>query len=352
VNPLRRLARGDALHLTVRDASLHAVMMHRGAATWAGEATYASLAELTDAVARLAAEPAHPCRRLVVTLERPVVQLRTLADLPPVSHRALAAVVAHQASRFFRKNGVPLVTDAVWVGAEPAGLRGWPPRRLIRFVLGRAREPPSRPIARAAAAAEPLIEAIAAGARAAGLALEAIAPPQGDAALSLFSPALRQTRARVARRGLRRWFLTAAGAWTLAATLFVVRLGWERRRVGAELTALDEPVRAVLAARRDLRDAAAAVEAVASVERSKGAALDVLAAVAAALPDSAVLTSFTWGAGAGGVLTGAAQRASDVVARLERAGLQELRLEGPVVREAIGGRALERFTIVFRESPR
>ena len=53
--------------------------------------------------------------------DRPPVQLRTLSDLPPVKPRALAALVAHQADRFFRKNGRPLATDAVWVvnGAAP-----------------------------------------------------------------------------------------------------------------------------------------------------------------------------------------------------------------------------------------
>src|SRR2546422_2086538 len=42
-------------------------------------------------------------------------QMRTLTDLPPVKPRALRALVAHQASRFFRCNGHALVTDATWI---------------------------------------------------------------------------------------------------------------------------------------------------------------------------------------------------------------------------------------------
>src|SRR2546426_6102730 len=93
-------------------------------------------------MARLAAEPPGACRRLVVSLDRPPVQLRTLSALPPVKPQHLAALVAQQAGRFFRKNGQPLVTDAVWVGK------------------GAAR------VARAAAVEERLVEAIVGGARA------------------------------------------------------------------------------------------------------------------------------------------------------------------------------------------
>ena len=52
---------------------------------------------------------------MTVALEPPLVQVRTLADLPPVRPADLATLVAAQASRYFRKNGGALVTDAVWV---------------------------------------------------------------------------------------------------------------------------------------------------------------------------------------------------------------------------------------------
>src|SRR5881296_3297707 len=103
------VSRAPELRLRVTRTTLRAEAVHRGAVTWTAEASYADAAELSDAIARLAAEAPERCRRLGVTLERPPVQVRTLADLPPVKQRELRALVAHQAGRFFRRNGHPLV---------------------------------------------------------------------------------------------------------------------------------------------------------------------------------------------------------------------------------------------------
>ena len=66
-----------------------------------------------------------------------------------------------------------------------------------------------------------------------------------------------------------------------------------------------------------------------------------------------VLTSLAWSADRSGVLVGAARRATDVVARFDRLGtLAGARLGGPVVREPIGGREWERFSILFGEEGR
>src|SRR5439155_942396 len=78
-----------------------------------------------------------------------------------------------------------------------------------------------------------------------------------------------------------------------------------------------------------------------------GQGLGMLAAVTRALPDSSVLTSLAWSADGSGVVVGAARRATDVVARLDRVGtLAGVRLGGPVVRGPIGGRGWEGFTIL------
>src|SRR5207249_299653 len=155
-------------------------------------------------------------------LDRPPVQLRTLSELPPVKPRHLAALVAQQAGRFFRKNGQPLVTDATWVGK------------------GATR------VADAAAVEEPLVEAIAAGARAAGLWLEMIAPAEAGVMLSLLPRSERQSRERKAVRRTRRLALATCGLWLGAGALFVGRLFWERRAVERELAALAQPLAAVL----------------------------------------------------------------------------------------------------------
>src|SRR2546429_7188921 len=156
MNPFERRR---TLRLRIGRSTLRAEAIERGSVTWAGEASYANLAELADAIGRLAAEPPRSCRCLAVSLDRPPMQLRSLTDLPPVKPRHLAALVAQQAGRFFRKNGQPLVTDAAWVGKGPTRM------------------------ARAAAVEEPLVEPIAAGARAAGLWLETIAPAGHEAPL-------------------------------------------------------------------------------------------------------------------------------------------------------------------------
>ena len=312
------------LRLRVGRDTLRAETLHRGTVTWSAEARYADLQELSDAIARLAAEPPRCCKQVVVSLDHPPVQLRTLSDLPPVKPRALAALVAHQADRFFRKNGRPLATDAVWV------------------VNGAA------PVARAAAVEEPLVEAIVAGARAAGLSVNAITPADEPAPLLLLPSSERAARWRAEQRLTRRLTLGAASVWLAAGALFAFRLSWERRAVQREFAALGGPLGAVFAARRELREAELTVRAVTRAEQTRGRGLALLGAVAAALPDSAVVTSLTWKADGSGVMSGLARRAADVVARLERSGaLPGPHLDGPVVRETGGGREWERFTIVF-----
>ena len=316
--------RGGLLRLRIGRSTLRAEAIERGSVTWAGEAGYGNAAELADAIARLAAEPPRTCGRLVVALDHPPVQLRTLTDLPPVKPRHLTALVAQQAGRFFRKNGQPLVTDAAWVGKGAAT------------------------VAYAAAVEEALAEAIAAGARGAGLWLESIAPVGAAARLTLLPRSERESRERTARRRTRRLAAAACGLWLATGALFFARLAWERRNVERELAALAQPLAAVLEARRELRDAGTTLHAIATAERDRGLSLGLLAAVGGALPDSSVLTSFAWNADGSGVLVGGARHATDVVARLDRLGsLTGVRLGGPVVREPIGGKEWERFTILF-----
>lgn len=316
--------RGPVLRLRVGRSTLRAEVSHGETVTWAGEASYGQLDELADVIARLAAEPPRACRRLTVAIERPPAQLRTLADLPPVKAGHLRALIAQQAGRFFRKNGQPLVTDAVWVSGG------------------------STRIARAAAVEEPLIEAIAAGARAAGLWLDAVTATDDQAVLVLLPRSERASRERAVRRLTRRLALTACGIWLTAAGLFLLRLAWERRAVAREFATLEKPLAAVLDARRELRDAETTLNAITQAEGDRGRALLLLAGVTAALPDSSVMTSLAWNADGSGVLVGAARHAAGLVARLDRIDvLSGVRLGGPVVRESIGGHDWERFTILF-----
>jgi len=316
--------RSRRLRLRVGRSTLRAEIVEQGSVTWRGEAPYSAPSDLADAIARLAAEAPHGCRRLTVMLEHPPVQLRTLADLPPVKPPLLTALVAQQAGRFFRKNGQPLVTDAVWCGE--GGNR----------------------VARAAAVEEPLVEGVVAGARAAGLWLETIATADERATLVLLPHSEQAARERRARRHTRRLALTAIATWLTAGSLFCARLAWERRAVARELAVLQKPLAAVLDARRELRDAEATLTAITNAESDRVRGLAMLAAVTQALPDSSVLTSLAWSADGTGALVGAARHATDVVARLNRLdAITDVRLGGPVVREPLGGRDWERFTILF-----
>jgi Tfp pilus assembly protein PilN len=236
----------------------------------------------------------------------------------------LTALVAHHVSRFFRKNGTPLVTDALWVRAN--GTR----------------------VARAAAVEETLVENIAAGARAAGLALDTITVADAGAFFILLPGAERATRAQGARRRVRILAVMAAGAWALVGALFIGRLTWERRVIERELIRLEAPLAAVLAARREVRAVEAALEAIARADRDRARALGLLTAITAALPDSSILTSFAWRDDGYTILSGAARQAAAVASRLDRVPeLAAPHFDGAVVREKVAGREWERFTITI-----
>jgi hypothetical protein len=321
------LARSPVLYLVVGTSVVRAEARRGRVAVWAGEAGYESLADLTEVVARLAAVPPERCRRLRVIVERPPAQTRTLTDLPPVHERELASLVAAQAGRFFRRNGAALVTDAVWV------------------TNGKGR------VTQAAAVAEPLLVAIVAGAEQAGLIVESISPAGLSSELQLLPSAERAVRLRAGRRVVLRLAFAACAVWVIAGVLFGTRLIKERHDVDAELAAAVAPLDALRDVRREMRAAETMVITLADARRSRGQALATLARVKAAIPDSAVLTAYTWRADGSGVVAGAGRRAADILAAVERShAVANPRIEGAIVREAIGGRDWERFTIVFGAS--
>lgn len=319
-----RVGRAPVLHVTIDDEKVHAEATRAGVTTWAAEALYDSPDDLTEVIARLAAAPPERCRRLRVMLERPPVQTRTLTDLPPVRERELPALVANQAGRFFRRNGAPLVTDAVWV------------------TNGHGR------VTHAAAVAEPLVIAVLAGAAQAGLIVESVTAAGVSPDIQLLPSAERAVRAGVRRRTLIRVALVACGIWMLAAASFAARLVFERRAIDRELAAADAPLSALRDVRLEMREAEAMVVGLAQARGSRGEALAELARLNAALPDSSVMTSYTWRADGSGVVAGSGRRAADVLAGFERLrAVPHPRLDGAVVREAVAGREWERFTILF-----
>lgn len=315
------------ISLRISRSSVRAEVAGAGS-PWTAEAPFANPAELADAIARLAAEAPRNSKRvhMAVALEVPLVQVRALADLPPVKPHDLATLVAAQAGRFFRRNGAPLVTDATWESND-AGAR----------------------VARAAAAEEPWLDAIAAGARSAGITLTSLVPVDAPG-LSLLPGGVKAERRLAERMAVRRWGAAVVGTWLLLGGLYAARLVLGLRETKRELARLAMPAAVVVAARRELRDAAALIETLDQSAAQRQAVAGRLARIAAALPDSAFLTSLTLDARGAGVLTGLARRAADVVARLDaRGAVAHPRLDGPVLRETAAGKEWERFTITFGE---
>ncbi len=320
------------LQLRIGHGTVRAEVARRGKRVWAGEATFAEPIQLGEAIAGLAGESTLPAKtlRLRVVLELPVVQVRLLHDLPPVRATDLRILVANQSGRFFRKNGKPLVTDAVWMRRDRKASAGW--------------------VAVAAAVEEPWLDAITAGAAAAGLRLETIGPAAEltSARLELFSPSEQGRRRTRDRLALRRLTLFAAALWLLAVGLVGLRVRQDRQRIERELAELQAPAAALLELRREVGEAARMIETIDRAGRERDRVLSGVIAIAVALPDSAYLTSLTLDREGRGSMTGAALQAAQVVAALDRDGAAiEPRLTGPAVRELIAGRERERFSVTF-----
>lgn len=327
----------QTLRLRVTRGVLYAELRRRSAVAWAGEASFGDADELAVAIGALVLE-APMLRRAAavdVIVEPPLVQIRTLNDLPPVRARALAAIVAHQSGRFFRKNGKPLVTDAVWVGGQ-------------RLPWRRGAEPPR--VARAAAIEAPWVDAIVKGARDAKLRIPTIAPG-GVAAqprMDLITPAERVARRRQALGLTRRLAAMAVALWLGVGALHVARLITARHRLDGEAARLWKASEAVIAARRTVHETDAMVRAVDGQAADRGALLRTVGAILIALPDSAYLTSLELEQSGSGLLTGVGRRAADVMASLDRTGAAPgARLDGVPLPESSNGARVERFTVRF-----
>ena len=191
----------DTLRLVI-GAHRISVELTRGVKVlWSGDAEYAGLEDLTEVIARLVAEPelVRPSSRVLVELERPLVQCRTLTDLPPVASAALRPMVEQQAHRYFRKNGKPLIVDAVRLNGSASGVQ-------------------------AAAVEEPVVTAIWAGLRAAGLELDDVGPSGVAGRLSLLLPDERERRRRQGARSLRKLSLVVASLWVFVIAASALNL--------------------------------------------------------------------------------------------------------------------------------
>ena len=260
----------EALRLTVGARIVDAKLVRRGAVVWAAQAEYEGIEDLTRAIADLGAAEGAPRgrRRVNVTLDAALAQVRMLSEIPPVGARALAELVALQSGRFFRRNGKPLATDARWLERR---------RRDRRTVI-------------AAAVEEPVVDAIVEGVFVGGLALGSIRPAGEQAAALRFQSRVAVSRRNASlRRQARALLVLGAIAWAAAVAVAFVRMRNYSAAVRAELAALEAPARAAIEARRAVNEAAAAADAIAATEATRGAMALRLARAADSLQDGAFL---------------------------------------------------------------
>jgi len=394
------------LGLSIGPTAVRAVLVERptDAVRWAGTAAYTDVADLAEVVARLAAESGAPVHHARIALEREVLQLRTVSPAPPLRARAARAYVALEAPRLFRRNGAPLVTDAIivplgndtralWAAAAPeplvrAALDGCAQAGLTVHGVTPAADVLSHAVAQAAAAGPaPLVfvrdgvaevvevgpagtwrsrlirngdggrgtgdgwvpPLMAVGAEAASYA-PAYAAAVGRPRFELLPPATRAARARQARRLHIRLAAIGAALWIAAGTEYVGRLSVTSSRATHSLDAVRSSVDSALAVRRDLALATAALDLVARAERGRSRHLALAAELTRVLGDSIHLVALRVGPDGTVRLAGYAPVAARALAALEGiAILKDVRFEGPITRETGNGkRETDRFAVVAR----
>lgn len=313
----------SVLRLQVAKGALVAEGWRMRRMVWRAESDFTTADELLQVIATLPAQDGFDARVgvVLVCLDRSVVQYRVIRELPPVSAGALAKLVELQQSRFFRRNGTPLVTAARW-------------RREAKA---------ERQVADAFAIEATWLDAIADGVHAAGLRLGRVRV--SDADLELVPPQQRVRRDLRAYRLTRLLLVANVCLWLMLPAIHVGRLLLAERQADRRLAELRQPAAAVRNARRELDRAGAMTSAIARSSARQMAMARRMAALAAALPDSAYLVSLSLDSAGNGVIGGSAPAAALVMARLERAhGFGGIGLEGePAQDGATSGR--ERFTL-------
>ena len=278
--------------MTIDKGHLRVSRMSRGEVEWSAEAAFDDVADLEAALVSLtAAEGWRSVWRADARVGADVIQRRLLRDLPPVRETALRDLIALQQARFFRRNGVPLATNARWISGKEG-------------------------TAEAVAASTDLLDAIARGLEGAGARKVRICT--ADSSLALESPHLSASGGSRRRRIRRALWGVALLSWLSVPAIHVLRLMKADRVQRRELARLEEPAAAVRRVRRELARTAEVVEQVDNGLRLRGQVSAILGAVVAALPDSAALTSLTLSRSGAGTLTAVAMQPSVYVSRLER----------------------------------
>jgi len=327
-----------------------------------------------------------------------ISQLKCLTELPPIgAARALTALVQENVGRFFLRNGVPLTVSGalvetpgrVWIAAfdtpvideaaavcREAGLclryivpsaialrrttrdvsTSWTdgdvqlnitfgataPAFVRRTPFDGAADCSSRPIDQLAALQASVPHAL----DAAGAALT----KHSDTMLARVPAlALPPTRTRAA---LRRSATVCALALVVALVSPGIATSIAVRRDRASQAAISAVARVAERDANDLAATSTALRALSDFGASRRSMTLLLAEVTRGLPDSATLVAFQVDSSGSGNMVALAPHAAAVIDAVERMpSLSSPSILGPVTRESVGGRNLERVTVQFRLLP-
>jgi hypothetical protein len=389
--------------LSVASDGIRAVGVHAAKVEWAIHAERTpsdDLAALIVTLLRRTILPKWPRPIVMAAIGPSASQTKLLTGLPAISDAgALRAIVRENVPRFFLRNGIPLVMGGVqmeapgslWATALEApvvqniegacgtlGLRV----RLIatslvaltcslenqrvewrdgdvrtELTIGNHRLRATRRLptvgeTKSPGADEPVLvaELRSLGAEA-WMYADAYGATQlsGDEALVLRSDS-GELDAKAAHREVR----VAAAAFVIALAVAVVTpisaLALRASRTSRELAAIAPRARQAERAEVDLWRISEALTEVAVFDRSRRSATQLLTQLARALPEGSALVTVRFDSLGGAVVVLAPHAASTLASLDSVAGIAAPQIIGPVTKEVVGARELERATVQFRLS--
>ena len=388
--------------LAIASDRIRAVGVHAGRVLWAleGERSLANAlsADITQLLRR-AALPRWPRPVVFAAIGPSASQTKRLSGLPNVTDAAaLRAIVRESTSRFFLRNGIPLITSGVRVdGAESVWAAAFdlPSVREVESAC-RALRLRVRMIAPSLVALPRAIgngriewidgavrsELIIADHRLAGTrrlpempaggsvgAFEVVAAlkPLGAESWKFAdaygatqladdeSLALRSSSGDLDASATRREVKIAATALGVAVVAVIgstiVGIALRDHRIARNLASIERQAHVAELAEVDLGRMSAALTQVSAFDASRRSPTTLLAQLARALPEGSILANVRIDT-AGGMVALLAPRASAALAALDSVrAVSAPEIIGPVTKEVVGARELERATMQFRLAP-
>jgi len=340
--------------LAIERDRLRAVGVRGARVVWGVDASLTDATPLADALTGFLAQLplgrfSRP--RVTIALGATFAQTKRLAGLPPIGdERLLARIVSEHASRFFLKNGVPLVTTSVRLDEQGKPWGAALQKTVVDTIVSACRTSRLR------------LSGIVPAVDVAKTEVAALAPLGRDATQFAAAYGAAVTAGALAWRAgttdetvAPRWRMIAiTSAAGLAVLLAILAPGLGARAAEhhaiAHLATIAASTRTTQRVARDVGLVTEALGEVATFDRDRRPVTMLMAALAKALPDGAALLAFHVDS-AGGSVVALVPRAASLLTRLESVpGLGAPEIVGPVTRETAGGNQVERVTIRFRWS--